>query len=141
MSNTSEIGAFKVLSESGIASGVRRIEAVAADAAVEYLNSVDGLVRTTATALKVSCVEGRGGDGRGAKGWRHGLLAADAAVEYLNSGDGLVRTTATALKVSCECRGGEGWRHGMMFRFIINASDGIPEQREVRTTATALKVG
>lgn len=66
MSNTSEIGAFKVLSESGIASGVRRIEAVAADAAVEYLNSVDGLVRTTATALKVSCVEGRGGDGRGA---------------------------------------------------------------------------
>ena len=35
---------------------------MAADAAVEYLNSVDGLVRTTATALKVGCVwagEGR----------------------------------------------------------------------------------
>ena len=68
MSNTSEIGAFKVLSESGIASGVRRIEAVAADAAVEYLNSVDGLVRTTATALKVGCECRQGGGGT--QGWR-----------------------------------------------------------------------
>ena len=35
---------------------------MAADAAVEYPNSVDGLVHTTATALKVSCI--RAGAGR-----------------------------------------------------------------------------
>ncbi|GBF88584.1 alanine-tRNA ligase [Raphidocelis subcapitata] len=52
VSNTSEIGAFKVVSEGGIASGVRRIEAVAGAAAVEYLDSVDGVVRQLAGSLK-----------------------------------------------------------------------------------------
>lgn len=33
---------------------------LAADAAVEYLNSVGGLVRAIATALQVGCVKGRG---------------------------------------------------------------------------------
>jgi hypothetical protein len=62
VSNTSEIGAFKVVSEGGIASGVRRIEAVAGAAAVEYLQSIDGVVRQLAGSLKVR----RGkGDGRG----------------------------------------------------------------------------
>lgn len=51
--NTSEIGAFKVVSESGVASGVRRIEAVAGAAAVEYLQSLDGVVKALAANLKV----------------------------------------------------------------------------------------
>lgn len=53
MSNTSEIGAFKVVSESGVASGVRRIEAVAGQAAVEYLQALDAIVKTLAGSLKV----------------------------------------------------------------------------------------
>lgn len=53
VSNTSEIGAFKVVSEGGIASGVRRIEAVAGQAAVEYLQGVDAVVRSLAGSLKV----------------------------------------------------------------------------------------
>lgn len=53
VSNTAEIGAFKILSESGIASGIRRVEAVAGPAAVEYLNQVDGLVRGLAGQLKL----------------------------------------------------------------------------------------
>lgn len=44
---------MQVLSESGIASGVRRIEAVAGPAAVEYLAGVDTLVRGLAGSLKV----------------------------------------------------------------------------------------
>lgn len=53
MSNTSEIGAFKVVSEGGVASGVRRIEAVAGQAAVEYLQSLDAIVKQLAGGLKV----------------------------------------------------------------------------------------
>lgn len=53
VSNTSEIGAFKVVSESGIASGIRRIEAVAGPAAVDYLHGVDAIVRALSSGLKV----------------------------------------------------------------------------------------
>lgn len=53
MSNTAEIGCFKVVGESGVASGVRRIEAVAGQAAVEYLQLLDGVVRTLAGSLRV----------------------------------------------------------------------------------------
>jgi hypothetical protein len=53
VSNTAEVGAFKVISESGIASGVRRIEAVAGAAAVEHLSALDSIVRATALTLKV----------------------------------------------------------------------------------------
>ena len=57
--NTARIRAFKVVSEGGIASGVRRIEAVAGPAAVDLLNQWDGLVTGLAGTLKV----GRGGWG------------------------------------------------------------------------------
>ncbi|KAF5841375.1 tRNA synthetases class II (A)-domain-containing protein [Dunaliella salina] len=53
VSNTSEIGAFKVVSESGIASGIRRIEAVAGAAAVEYMNKMDAVVRSLTSSLNV----------------------------------------------------------------------------------------
>jgi alanyl-tRNA synthetase len=53
VSNTSEIGTFKVVSETGVASGVRRIEAVAGQASVEYLQLVDGVVRQLASSLRV----------------------------------------------------------------------------------------
>lgn len=48
-----QIGAFKVVSEAGIASGVRRIEAVVGPAAVEYLNEVDSIVQKLASQFKV----------------------------------------------------------------------------------------
>jgi len=51
--STAQIGGFKVLSESGIASGVRRIEAVVGQALVSYLQNVDGVVRTLSARLKV----------------------------------------------------------------------------------------
>lgn len=53
VTNTAEIGLFKILSEGGIASGIRRIEAVAGAAAVSYLNARDTIVRELTSQLKV----------------------------------------------------------------------------------------
>jgi alanyl-tRNA synthetase len=53
----SQIGAFKVVSEAGIASGVRRIEAVVGPAAIQYLNQLDGIVKTLGSQLKVKYEE------------------------------------------------------------------------------------
>lgn len=53
VSNTSEIRGFKIISEQGIASGVRRIEAVAGEAFIEYVNSRDYYLKQLCSTLKV----------------------------------------------------------------------------------------
>ncbi|PON36388.1 Alanine-tRNA ligase, class IIc [Parasponia andersonii] len=57
VSNTAEIRGFKVISEQGIASGVRRIEAVAGEAFIEYVNSRDYHMRILCSTLKVKAEE------------------------------------------------------------------------------------
>ena len=52
VTQTAQIGAFKILSESGIASGVRRVEAVAGPAAVDHLDSLDTIVKAIGKQLK-----------------------------------------------------------------------------------------
>ncbi|WP_008311001.1 alanine--tRNA ligase [Leptolyngbya sp. PCC 6406] len=51
--NTAEIGLFKIISETGVASGIRRIEAVAGPAVLAYLNVRDAVVRDLAERFKV----------------------------------------------------------------------------------------
>jgi alanyl-tRNA synthetase len=53
VSNTAEIRGFKIISEQGIASGIRRIEAVAGDAFVEYVCARDNYMRHLCSTLKV----------------------------------------------------------------------------------------
>ncbi|NEZ65099.1 alanine--tRNA ligase [Leptolyngbyaceae cyanobacterium CCMR0082] len=50
--NTAEIGVFKIIAESGIAAGVRRIEAVAGPAVLEYLNVRDQIVKDLSDRFK-----------------------------------------------------------------------------------------
>jgi alanyl-tRNA synthetase len=52
VSNTAEIGLFKIISETGVAAGVRRIEAVAGPAVLEYLNVRDRIVRDLSDRFK-----------------------------------------------------------------------------------------
>jgi alanyl-tRNA synthetase len=53
VSNTAEIGLFKIISETGISAGVRRIEAVAGPAVLAYLNERDAVVRELTAHFKV----------------------------------------------------------------------------------------
>lgn len=51
--NTAEIGVFKIVSEAGVAAGIRRIEAVAGPAVLDYLNVRDKVVRELSDRFKV----------------------------------------------------------------------------------------
>jgi alanyl-tRNA synthetase len=51
--NTAEIGIFKIISEAGISSGIRRIEAVAGAAILDYLNVRDKVVKELSDRFKV----------------------------------------------------------------------------------------
>ncbi len=52
VNRTGDIGLFKIISEAGIASGVRRIEAVTGDAALDYVEANQSSLRAVATVIK-----------------------------------------------------------------------------------------
>ena len=54
---TGDIGLFKVVAESGVAAGVRRVEAITGDNALAYLQSLEGTVAQLAGALKSAPAE------------------------------------------------------------------------------------
>lgn len=54
--NTSMLGLFKIVSESSVAAGVRRITAVTGTGVLDYINKNNGLISSAASALKVSNV-------------------------------------------------------------------------------------
>ena len=51
--NTSEIGLFKIISEAGVASGIRRIEAIAGQAVLEYLTVRDNITKDLSDRFKI----------------------------------------------------------------------------------------
>lgn len=52
VNSTGDIGLFKIISEAGIAAGVRRIEAVTGLAAVEHVHSLETTIQSAANVLK-----------------------------------------------------------------------------------------
>ncbi|WP_051196846.1 alanine--tRNA ligase [Butyrivibrio sp. XBB1001] len=57
VSNTSHIGLFKIVSESGVAAGVRRIEALTGDNARAYYKNVENSLSDAAKALKTTSAD------------------------------------------------------------------------------------
>jgi len=51
-SRTGNIGIFKIIGESSVASGIRRIEALAGEAALEYIQKTSKIVQETASLIK-----------------------------------------------------------------------------------------
>ncbi|WP_434796823.1 alanine--tRNA ligase [Terrisporobacter vanillatitrophus] len=52
LNNTSQVGLFKILSEGGVAAGVRRIEAITGRAVYEYLTNRDTVINDICVTLK-----------------------------------------------------------------------------------------
>jgi len=57
VSSTSQIGSFKILSESGVAAGVRRIEAVTGLGVLEYIDTKESVLNEVAEVLKSSSAD------------------------------------------------------------------------------------
>jgi len=57
VARTGDIGLFKIVAESGVAAGVRRVEAVTGDNALAYVQSLEGTVQRLAGALRSAPAE------------------------------------------------------------------------------------
>jgi len=57
VARTGDIGAFKIVSESGVAAGIRRVEALTAEAALAYTHEMEARLAGVAQALKTPATE------------------------------------------------------------------------------------
>ena len=57
VARTGDIGLFKIVAETGVAAGVRRVEAITGDNALAYLQTLEGTVQQLAGALKSAPAE------------------------------------------------------------------------------------
>ena len=81
VSNTSEVGLFKILSEAGVAAGVRRIEAVTGLGVLNEIYAMQDVLNKTSVALKCSVND----LDKKAASLMDELKKAESKIEQLNS--------------------------------------------------------
>jgi alanyl-tRNA synthetase len=116
VANTAEIGLFKIVGESGVAAGIRRIEAVAGAAVLTYLNQRDAVVKALADRFKAQpeeIVERVTGLQEELKASQKSLAAARAE---------LAAAKAAALVDQAEAVGQPA---GQPFQLLVHRLDGV----------------
>jgi len=117
VANTAEIGVFKIVAESGVAAGIRRIEAVAGPAVLAYLKEREAVVKPLAERFKAQpgeIVE------------RVGQLADELKVtqKALAAARGeLAAAKASALAARAEAVGTSA--DGVSFQLLVTRLDGV----------------
>ncbi|MEB3266094.1 MAG: DHHA1 domain-containing protein, partial [Cyanobacteriota bacterium] len=119
VANTAEIGLFKVVSEGGVAAGIRRIEAVAGAAVLPYLQERDAVVKALGERFKVQpgeILERVGQLQEELKAGQKALAAARAE---------LALAKAAALADKAEAVGSSAT--GAPYRLLVQRLDGVEE--------------
>ena len=120
VANTAEIGLFKIIGESGVAAGIRRIEAVAGAAVLTYLNQRDAVVKALGDRFKAQpeeIVERVTGLQEELKASQKSLAAARAE---------LALAKAAALVDQAEAVGeAVGQAAGQPFQLLVQRLDGV----------------
>jgi alanyl-tRNA synthetase len=111
VANTAEIGVFRIIAESGVAAGIRRIEAVAGPALLPYLDERERVVRQLADRFKVQ----PGEIVERVAGLADDLKAANRA---------LAETRAELAVARAQALIGEAEPHGT-FRLLVARLDGV----------------
>jgi len=82
VNNTGKLGLFKIISESSVAAGVRRIEAVTGNGVLEYIAKNNELINNTAVAMKLANVSDLD---KKANSLMNDLKAKDKEIEQLRA--------------------------------------------------------
>ena len=82
VNNTGKLGLFKIISESSVAAGVRRIEAVTGKGVLEYIAKNNALINSTAATMKLSNVSDLD---KKANSLMNDLKAKDKEIEQLRA--------------------------------------------------------
>jgi len=117
VANTSEIGLFKIVAESGVAAGIRRIEAVAGPAVLAYLKEREAVVKPLAERFKAQpgeIVERVGQLAEELKATQKALAAARGE---------LAAAKASALAAQAEAVG--AGPDGSPFQLLVARLDGV----------------
>jgi len=122
---TGDLGFFKILSEGGIAAGVRRIEAVTGKAAVEYVRNLENELRGVAERLKASKGEV--------------VRKLDKLLEEKRSKEREVETLKTKLAGSVTADILEGVREVNGVRVLTRILDGVTTPKDLREYADRVR--
>ena len=117
VANTAEIGLFKIVAESGVAAGIRRIEAVAGPAVLAYLKEREAVVKPLAERFKAQpgeIVERVGQLAEELKATQKALAAARGE---------LAAAKAAALAAQAEAVGAGA--DGVPFQLLVARLDGV----------------